>query len=319
MYTSHSCFGLYFRQCEIFGVEEALCVLTSDPYEIIVMAPNASKLKNSFDLMSKGCEFNIITENGGPLFTKHRKGKKISADLKVVVERLVDNEYQPEKQTACELILIGRNRSVIEPDPQGSLYVVVPAHLVLTDEECKDIASGKSNIQKVRDSVGARSSHTRLYLESSDTAERFDLSRQPLLCYRHYYDGTKRSSASDEFMTDFALLEISTKGAAKLMNSLSKSMRQEGNIKHRHPQMSTLIERMMTRQQEYHFLESYWITIPIDKIFPQVSISELGDMFNCEVRIVCKGILGYMYRVAFPIGRKKRYAHHITFICEDKG
>ena len=96
-------------------MKEALCVLTSDPYEIVVMAPNASLLRSTLQQMSKHCEFRILTNDSGPLFTKHRVGAKISADLKVVLARWNEKEmkYIPDKQTACELILIGHNKSQI--------------------------------------------------------------------------------------------------------------------------------------------------------------------------------------------------------------
>ena len=84
-----------------------MCLFTSDPFEIVVMAPNAFKLKDSLEHLTRNSEFDIIAEEGGPLFTRYRKGKKISADLKVVLEVLRENEYVPIKETACELLLIG--------------------------------------------------------------------------------------------------------------------------------------------------------------------------------------------------------------------
>ena len=152
----------HLRECESYGVDGAVCLFTSDPTEIVVMAPNAFKLKDSLEHLSRNSEFDIIAEEGGPLFMRHRKGKKISADLKVVLEVLRENEYVPIKETACELLLIGQNLNTVQPDPHASVYAVIPAHLVLDDEECEQIAEGVMDIAGARFSVGGRSPYTRL-------------------------------------------------------------------------------------------------------------------------------------------------------------
>lgn len=280
------------------------------------MASNASILNTTIQQITECSEFKILTEDSGPLFTKHRTGPKISADLKVVLEiwDTETNEYHPRRQTACELILVGRNHSMKQSDSRGSLYVTVPAHLILDDDECTELAAGRQSIDDVRFAVGGRSNKSRLYLEIQDTSEQFDLVNRPLICYRHWTD-QRRSTGTKNFMTDLALLEISPMIAERLFDSLSSL---EASVTH--PHTPKKIKQMMTEHREFHHLESSWISISIEKIFPQFEVHDLGEMYRREVRVMCKGMIGYMHKIIYrQIGSGRRYTHHITFIREDKG
>ena len=297
-------------------MKEALCVLTSDPYEIVVMAPNASLLKSTLQQMSERCEFRILTNDSGPLFTKHRLGQKISADLKVVLARWNEKEmkYIPDKQTACELILIGHNKSLIQCDSRGSVYEVVPSHLILEDKECVELTAGRMSIENARYAVGGRSNYIRFYLELQDTSEKFDLENRPLLCYRHWVQ-RDNSTHIQQFMTDFALLEISPKTSSAFLDSLSRLEHDTSR-----PDASRTIKKIMTEHREFHHLDSSWISISIEKIFPRFGVKDLDEMYRRKVRVECKGMIGHMHRVIYrQIGTGRKYTQHITFIREEKG
>lgn len=297
-------------------------MLTPNKYELVLLASNADLIQHGLDDLCRGTEFKVTAKVGGPLFTRHREGDQISSDLMVVKEVLCGSDYMVDKATACEFFLVGNSKNMHRPDPHGSLYAVVPAHLVLTDKECIMIASGKSDINDVRNTVWGRAHTTRYTLVVQDTGEKFDLGGQPLLCYRHYYK-EQASTSSTRFTADFALLKIDQIYASKLLNpsAHNTSDKTESScVTGIHPQTMDKFKDMMSVHQEYHFLESNWFNVPVGKIFKPIDLSDLKEMYKREVRVTCKGFLGYLYQIFLPLPQRGRsYCHNLTFVRENKG
>ena len=126
-------------------------------------------------------------------------------------------------------------------------------------------------------------------------------------------------------MTDFALLEIPSNFFAKLckndaMNQEVSRMKQGvpgvNQIKI-HRETPKIINKIMKHDQAYDHFTSSWIPIPLTKIFLKLEPHHSEEMYSKEIRVVCKGIIGYMDKAVQALRGKRMYAHHMTFICED--
>ena len=73
----------------------------------------------------------------------------------------------------------------------------------------------------------------------------------------------------------------------------------------------------MKHDQAYDHFTSSWIPIPLTKIFLKLEPHHSEEMYSKEIRVVCKGIIGYMDKAVQALRGKRMYAHHMTFICED--
>ena len=114
-------------------------------------------------------------------------------------------------------------------------------------------------------------------------------------------------------MTDFALLEIPSNFVAKLrkndaMNQEVSRMKQGvpcvNQIKI-HWETPTIINKIIKHDQANDHFTSSWIPMPTTKIFPKLEPHHLEEMYSKEIRVACKGIIGYMDKAVQALRGKR--------------
>ena len=104
---------------------------------------------------------------------------------KTVLEKIASSgDWNTVKKVTSGLIVVAREKNKDNPNTEGAAYMVVPAHLVLTSEQCTDAAVAESDISAVREKVESRTTKCRYVVEND--GHFLDLLHPPLLAYRHW-------------------------------------------------------------------------------------------------------------------------------------
>ena len=182
----------YYRLCKRHGVTSPVCAPSlHDPKHINVLGKGVEKIKD--ELVSS--EFSFTTIESGPLHTEQHS-------LPVVKREADQNtEGWNEVRTAtCGLILQGTEMNKDVPLPPGeALYVVVPAHLILSQAQCDQLVAEEhpKSIEEIRQEVNSKIDNFRYALEANNANNNEtnkDLKQPAMISYRHYYKNVEKST-----------------------------------------------------------------------------------------------------------------------------
>ena len=196
-------------------------------------------------------EFRFDTKESGPLHINQHCNNTLNAD------RWTGSRREPWVTTAtsiCSLLVSGTELSKADPQtPSAALYAVTPAHLVLTEEQCRKTLDENSSvsIETLRQEVNSKSAENRYTLTLPASSEdqharslisrKLDIQQPVMISYRRYFNNIsvptedpnwlcsgRRCSKQDleqcpHFsMNDIVLLPIERHAAEKLCEHIKK-------------------------------------------------------------------------------------------------
>ena len=179
-------------------------ILVQDPENwknIGIIGINVGLLKPDLDqVREKFPEFSFaVEEKKSLLYTDHQSWSPAATVERKTPVRFRTDEWHAVERATAELLISADETSKENPNPNGGVYAVVPAHMLLEEEQRERYASGTNMISLSREEVERKTTRTSFSLQLVENMKVFDLRHPPLLCYRHWFTTTlERSHASVE-------------------------------------------------------------------------------------------------------------------------
>lgn len=166
--------GIHDHTFELHPLDEKCIVLTGS--EIELLKPEKSLFEQKFP------RFQLMLT------------KRTFKQLGLKIEKKSTGEYRsPEWITqSCAtigLLVSARENNKNNPHPDGGVYAVAPAHLVLEPDQCQRYSVVGHPISCTREEVEKKTTCTRYAIELTDPHidSNFDLSHPPLISYRYWF------------------------------------------------------------------------------------------------------------------------------------
>ena len=226
----------------------------------------------------------------------------------------------------CELVLQGETIDV--KHPQQVLYPVVPAHLVVEEEDRKEMMRAKNpvDITTMRDKSESRASYKRYSFSQHADSSSSDLEYNTMFVYKHYTQPQNSQPATTgrpekqsdeqsnatftEFTKDLAIIKIPQHefhGAHSQRPAVSRQ---------------TICDAMKKKYRS-HLIKGKVIDnhVDIDQIFPLQLVSTLEKMGRLGVRVMMgnDSITGYMIPCGDAIAsHDRRWTCSIQFVSDNQ-
>lgn len=188
-----------------------------DSKSILVYGSNASAIQEHIDKYSKDIGYKVSTYDIKDYhWFNEFQGVQLVKDLSMQVYRMqktVQGTWKEIGSVECELIMLGTRR--YRSNEHQAFYVVFPAHLTLSNNDCEEILKNNVNINviseirdRLRQDSGAGEVEYELRIHNNKKA--LSLIDQQMFCYEHYFrigDENNRFHHS-RFMKDIAIARI---------------------------------------------------------------------------------------------------------------
>lgn len=145
------------------------------------------------------------------IHTLQYTGEKKFNVVKKYYQSKREDQWIPVKDATCELVV--RAEAINTHDPYVAYYAVVPAHLILDENEQEDLVFKKVEPELVRMRKAGETLTTKYMVEVFNSPQRLDLRMDnPIFSYQHYgnYDEMKNGDCKS-FLRDTALIEIESR------------------------------------------------------------------------------------------------------------
>ena len=143
-------------------------------------------------------DYKFITKESGPLHTDQYCNNQLTVEHQRVDEET--GNWIGVMQSTCELLLVGRETNLERPtSPTQALYAVVPAHQVLSGEQCDQLSrtTNSALISEIREQVNSQITNTKYILDAFDHHFKVDLKQPPMIAFRKKYKNISTETTGD--------------------------------------------------------------------------------------------------------------------------
>ena len=188
-----------FRICDKHEIQNPVWAPSHDGSKTIrILGGGVERLEKALAVArEKFSDYELTATESGPLHTDQYCNGHLS-----VVHQKADGEplkWIEVMQSTCELVLTGEDIDREYPDgSRQALYVVVPAHQVLSGEQCDQLSrtTNSALISEIREQVNAQITNTRYILEAFDHHFKVDLKQPPMMAFRKYFKNFSTETSS---------------------------------------------------------------------------------------------------------------------------
>ena len=265
-------------------------------------------------------EFQFTTIESGPL---HTKQCSLSV-MKKEADQHTDGWNEGPTAT-CGLILQGTEKNKDVPLPPGeALYVAVPAHLILSHEQCEQLVveQNAKSIEKVREEVNSQISKYRYVLRlptqtihsHGNNADKCDLTQVPMIAYRHWVRRVEMSTHNPKNPGTGVAPDKRCPAAKCYEENVSKCPHSSTNdiaVIPVEPSVACSF-RYQINQDPQGYLPVRFSEI-LSQTYVEEEVSDENEIYAGEYR--CK--LVPQYESPDAEDAERVYAHHCAFVMED--
>ena len=177
------------RLCKRSQVKKPMIITAPNhPKKFLLVGNNIESIEEQFKV-DRGNMFSDVTvamkNKKGSLYTKQYT--RVTVQQKKAQYPNIA-EWQDDEQTSCEMFVKAEVRNKDQPDEHGAVYAVVPAHLVLSQEQSEQTADSSSAISRTRREVEKETTKRRYVCKVPGQVEtaKLDLKHPPLFVFRHW-------------------------------------------------------------------------------------------------------------------------------------